>query len=199
MALRLQFLSVIVPRAAFARCPGLPDWFAALAPSGGFYLDTCWFDAHLWCETAMDGEFARFLLDRWEDEGLRLKTADGAWADVCLAAAAQGPLGPCPWLAYDPASDSVWLAGTDPGDVIGGQSHLARLEAESLAAEAEGEAAYRRMYESRRPKEPYEDAHAALSRALSVARFLNLPDEAEQLAARISHLDQVYRSQFRGW
>lgn len=199
MALRLQFLTVIVPRSAFPRCRELPELLRGLDPGGGFRLDTCWFDTHLWCETAMDGDFADFLLDRWKEAGLRWKTPDGAWADVCLAAAARGPLGPCPWLEYDPDADAVWLRGTEPGRIIGGQAQLQGLGAELAAAEAEAEAAYTRMYDARRPKDEYEAAREALGRGLSLARFLGDPEAADRLAARLEHIGEVYRSQFRGW
>ena len=199
MALRLQFLTVIVPRSAFARCRDLPDWLQALPPSGGFFLDTAWFDAHLWCETAMDGEMAEWLIARWEDAGLSPKDGGGRWKDLCLADSVHGPHGPCPWLSYDPGSLSVWLSGTEPGEIIGGTEQRQAREAQMRADEAEGEAAYTRMYDARRPKEAYEDARGVFSRALDAARFLGRPDEAERLQARLAQIYQVYDSQFRGW
>jgi hypothetical protein len=53
MSIRLQFLSVVVRRSVFAGCRNLPEAFHQLPSAGGFFFDTDWFDAHLWCETAM--------------------------------------------------------------------------------------------------------------------------------------------------
>ncbi|HEX9008861.1 MAG TPA: hypothetical protein VF804_00735 [Holophagaceae bacterium] len=199
MALRLQFLTVIVPRSAFARCPDLPPWMGTLPPAEGFFLDTCWFDPDLWCETSMDWEYAQTVMDRWEDAGLRAQTPDGTWADLCLAASGRGPLGPCPWLTFDAASNSVRLSGVEPGPLVGGHEQLAQAESDLAASEAAGEAAYDRMYEAPRPKEAFEDALASLHRAEQLARFLGRADHAEALAARMAHIRAVYQSQFRGW
>lgn len=198
MAIRLQFLTVVVRRSAFRGCRDLPDWFHLLPAAGGFFCDTDWFDNRLWCETAMDGEAAEEILQAWEKRGLQRHSWDGFWQDTCLAASGQGPLGPCPWLTYSPASNSVWLAGTEPGEIIGGQAHLHRLERELAQAEASGEAAYDLMHDARRPKDACEDTCQALGQAESVARYLNRLDEVERLEARIAHIRAVYQSQFRG-
>jgi hypothetical protein len=199
MALRLQFLSVVVRRSAFASCRELSAWFHELSPAGGFFFDTDWFDAHLWCETAMDGQAAEDIMQAWEARGLIRHSRDGLWQDLCLAASHQGPLGPCRWLDYAPDSNSLWLAGTDPGPVIGGHAHLESLERELALAESSGEAAYDLMYDARRPKDAYEDACQALGHAQSVARFLNRLEDGQRLAARLEHIRGVYSAQFRGW
>lgn len=199
MSIRLQFFTVVVPRSAFARCRDLPEWFHQLLPGGGFFWDTDWFDGHLWCQTAMDGPAAEDILQSWEDRGLQRHSAEGAWEDFCLAASGRGPLGACPWLEFSADSNSVWLAGTAPGSIIGGHLHRLETERELTQAESAGEAAYGLMYDAHRPKDAYEDACAALDQAQSLARFLNRLDEVERLAARLEHIRSVYNSQFRAW
>ena len=199
MAIRLQFLSVVVRRSAFDRCQELSRWFHELSPAGGFFFDTAWFDAHLWCETAMDGQAAGDLLRTWEGRGLRRQAEDGGGADLCLAASGRGPLVSCPWLEFSPHANSVWLSGTEPGAIIGGQAHQQALEQELAQAESQGEAAYDLMYDARRPKDAFEDACQALGRAQGLARFLNRQDEVNRLADRLEHIRAVYGAQFRGW
>jgi len=199
MAIRLQFLTVVVRRSAFIGCRDLPDWFHQLPATGGFFFDTEWFDAHLWCETAMDGLVAEDILRNWEERGLQRHSGDGIWEDLCLAASGKGPLGPCPWLEYSPDSNSVRLAGTEPSEIIGGHAHLLSLETELAQSESAGEAAYHLMYDAHRPKDAYEDACQALGHAQSVAQFLNRLAEVERIRARIAHIRAVYQTQFRGW
>lgn len=196
MALRLQFLSLVVPRAAFARCRGLPSYFLELRPSGGILFETTWYDTHLWCETFMDG--AEEAVATWEARGLRAAGTEGTWMDLCLATAQQGPLGPCPWLSYHPDTQSLSLSGSVPGPVIGGIDHLRSLQVKLAQAEAAGEAAYDRMYGGRRPKDEYEEASLALSQAADLAAFLHQPGEVGRIQARLEHMRSVYQSQFRG-
>lgn len=198
MALRLQFLTVVVRRSAFPICRDLPEWFHRLPAEGGFFWDTDWFDSHLWCETAMDKKSAEDILRIWEDRGLIRHSEDGYWQDLCLAASGRGPLGACPWLEYAPGTNSVWLYGTEPGEIIGGHAHQLALEREMAKAEISGEAAYDFMYDVRQPKDTFEDACQDLGHALSVARFLNRLDDVKRLSARIEHIRDVYNAQFRG-
>jgi hypothetical protein len=198
MAVRLQFLSVVVRRSVFAGCRNLPEEFHQLPSAGGFFFDTTWFDAHLWCETAMDGQAAEDILRIWEGRGLRRQTEPGGASDLCLAASGRGPLVPCPWLAYSPELNSVWLAGSEAGEAIGGHAHQFALEQELAQAESRGEAAYDRMYDARHPKEAYEDACQALGQAQSVAQFLNRQEDAARLGDRLAHIRSVYQAQFRG-
>lgn len=198
MALRLQFLTVVVPRARFAQCRDLPEWMGHLG-TGGFFFDTAWYDGHLWCETAMDGQAAEDILQAWEARGLRRHDAGGTWADLCLAASHRGPLGPCPWLAHDAESNAVWLVGTEPGPVVGGLAQQHALETSLTEEERRGEASYSRMYEARRPKDDFEDATLALGQALTAAQFLHRVEDARRLEARLDHMRAVYAAQFRSW
>ena len=199
MAIRLQFLAVVVPRSALARTEWGSALFASLAPDRGFFLDTMWYDEHLWCETSMNDWDAEEGLRAWEARGLRSRDEAGAWADLCLVASGKGPLGPCPWLAFDAAANTVWHRQAAPGEPIGGLAQGRALAQELAEQEALGEAAYARMYEARRPKDDYEDAWMALARAQEHARRLNDLEAVDRLAARIEAIHAVYRSQFRGF
>jgi hypothetical protein len=102
-------------------------------------------------------------------------------------------------LAYSPDLNSVWLAGTEAGEVIGGHAHQLALEQELVLAESRGETAYDLMYDARRPKDAFEEACQALGHAQSLARFLNRPEDAGRLGVRLAHIRSVYQAQFRGW
>ena len=65
----------------------------------------------------------KILLNEWWKMGFECYgEEDGimCWKDVCVYEGTQGGAGmPCDWLAEDTASHSVYLKGTDPGEIIG--------------------------------------------------------------------------------
>ena len=65
--------------------------------------------------------------------------------------------------------------------------------------EARAEKAYGAMYDAdpRHVKDCYEDASLHLAQAIKLAKKLGLTAEAERLAARAVHIDNVYNGQFR--
>jgi hypothetical protein len=65
--------------------------------------------------------------------------------------------------------------------------------------EARAEKSYSAMYDAapHNVKDCYEDASLYLSNAIKLARKLGLAAEAERVAARAAHIDNVYNSQFR--
>lgn len=198
MAIRLQFLTIIVPRANFARCKDLPGYFRELNPEAGILFETTWYDRHLYCETAMDS--GEDIIEKWETRGLvGLDAASGGkfWEDFCVAASGRGLGRPCGWLEYSRDVNAVWLAGTEKGALVGGYGDLESSRKKMAASEAAGEKAYHAMYESRHPHDEYEDAMAALSGALNLARFLHQAEDVERFGKRAEHICAVYRSQFR--
>ena len=73
-------------------------------------------------------------------------------------------------------------------------------EQEQLADyEARAENAYGAMYDAapHNVKDCYEDASLYLAYAVKLAKKLGLMAEAERLAARSVHMDNVYNGQFR--
>jgi hypothetical protein len=111
MAIKLQFDTVIVPRAHFARCKDLPAFLNEPRPDGGIVFEINWYDRYLWCETAMSDSLD--IVAEWEGRGLasgmpprtdnRTERARWAWKDLCVAASGSGPYGGGDWLEFDPA------------------------------------------------------------------------------------------------
>jgi hypothetical protein len=199
MALRLQFLTLVVQRARFARCRELPRFFSELHPEAGILFGTSWYDAHLWCETAMHGPDIDEAIRRWEAQGLAAKDAQGQWADLCLCAYQRGPLGPCPWLQVDLGQNAVWFAGTEPGRLVGGFDQVRDLEEALMRHEAAAEAAYAAMYDARHSKDDYEDARASLIQASETARFLHRVEDCARLETHLAHVQAVYEHQMKGF
>jgi hypothetical protein len=202
VAIRLQFDTIIIPRAHFARCRNLPAFFSELHVGGGILFEVNWYDAQLWCETAMSE--SREIVASWEERGLSsgmpprpAGAAQWKWRDLCVAASGRGPYGGCDWLEFDPADNCVWLKGTAKGAVIGGRMQF-QEESEKLAALREkAEDHYTAMHGTPYPKDDYEDACSALSQAGRIAAFLHQPDVAEELKQREAHISKVFNSQFR--
>lgn len=111
MAVRLQFISIIVPRATLATCRDLPAYFSELEPKGAVLFETHWYDEHLYCETVMSGSDAESLIQAWRDRGLRDD-------QVCAIASHHDP--GLDWLEFDAHDNCVWLRGTERGEVFGG-------------------------------------------------------------------------------
>ncbi len=200
MAIRLEYISVIVRRTTLARLPDLPAWMADLNPDGGICLAVCWYDAHLFREGAMNWSDAGDLIEAWRERGLT-PTAHGpegeCWQDLCVALSGRGPTLPCEWLEYDAGNNSVWLRGAPPAALVGGTVHAQELQARLEICEALAEAAYTAMYDSHTPKDEFEDSCQGFAEASALARFLHRTADAERLATRRAHVEAVYRSQFR--
>lgn len=62
--------------------------------------------------------------------------------------------------------------------------------------EAQAEAAYDEMYDSRSPAARYSDLKDYFAMAIGAAERAGLHDEAKRLNARLDHCRNVYRSQF---
>ena len=197
MALRLQFITVIVKRADLARRRNLPLFMSTLNSSGGILLETSWYDRYLWCDTAMNLLDAHDIVSEWEERGLTpLVMRDGrsVWQDVSIAASGRGPLEPCDWLEFDPGQNVVWLKGTERGSIVGGFEQVKTERARLAQLEQQPEQPYATMYESRYPKDDYDDARAALSSAIEIARFLHIAEMVDRLKQRLHHITEVYNS-----
>jgi hypothetical protein len=68
------------------------------------------------------------LVDLWASLGLECyKEVDGIqhWQDVCVYESLfGGPTMPCDWLAVDETTGGVYLAGTQPGELVCSQRNL---------------------------------------------------------------------------
>ena len=200
MAIRLEFINIIVPRATLARATELPAWMATLNPDGGNLFETCWYDSHLFREGAMNQWDSGDIVEQWRERGLTPldRRAEGEhWKDLCVVLSGRGPTLPCDWLDYDVERNCVWLRGTSPDEVVGGTGQAQEYRARLEVCEALAEAAYTAMYDSRTPKDEFEDACEAFAEAAELARFLHRCEDAERFTARRAHVEAVYRSQFR--
>ena len=65
MAIRLEYISVIVRRTTLAQLPDLPVWMADLNPDGGICLAVCWDDAHLF---RAEEQTARLVISDWASD-----------------------------------------------------------------------------------------------------------------------------------
>ena len=198
VAIKLQYLTIVVRREALRRCKDIPPYLAMFNQDGGIFLDTTWYDDHLWCETVMNGFDVEEVIAELEDYGLQVPPDGEAVSDdVCLAESQWGPSAQCDWLAYDPSDNCVWLAGTEKGRVIGGWEQVAQQEQRLAELRSSAERHYTEMYESRYPKDDFEDACAALHQAKFVARFLHHDAIEVELEEKENHFRTVYNTQFR--
>jgi hypothetical protein len=121
MAIRLQFINLIVPVANLERAFSAQGGFAGFLsgqPDG-----MLWHDAHL-CrvEGAMNWPDVDEMVARWEALGLQGLVGVAPrqwWKDFAICASGRGATFPCDWLEYDAAGNCVYLAGTAKGEVLG--------------------------------------------------------------------------------
>lgn len=113
MAVRFQFITLIVPLERIRQVPGLRERLK----------ERClvsWEDDHLWATSSMDpvGDLVEYL----ESEGLTprdFSTGVRMWKDICIVDAFDGPTNPCPWIEVDMLQQIAWKRGTPPGEVRG--------------------------------------------------------------------------------
>src|SRR5262245_20086249 len=113
MAVRFQFITLIVPLERIRQVPGLRERLNERGlPS--------WEDEHLWATSSMApvGD----LVEYFESEGLvprDFSTGVRMWKDMCVVDAFDGPTNPCSWLEFDILEQIAWKRGTLPGEVRG--------------------------------------------------------------------------------
>jgi hypothetical protein len=113
MAVRFQFITLIVPLERIRQVPGLRERLKERGlPS--------WEDEHLWATSSMGpvGDLVEYL----ESEGLvprDFSTGVRMWKTVCVVDAFDGPTNPCPWIEVDILEQIAWKRGTPPGEVRG--------------------------------------------------------------------------------
>ena len=124
LAVRLQFINLIVPIPALERVLADQGGFAGfIATQGGFLGEMVWHDEHL-CRVdgAMNWDDVDVMVERWESCGLQGLVGGQPyqwWKDFAVCASRRGPTFPCDWLSYDPADNCVFLAGKEKGQIIG--------------------------------------------------------------------------------
>lgn len=124
MAVRLQFINLIIPIPSLERVLASEGGFAGfIAAQGSFMGEMVWHDPHL-CrvEGAMNWGDVDGMVERWEAYGLQglVGTAPHQWwKDFAVCASGRGATFPCEWLQYDAEDNCVYLAGTEKGGVAG--------------------------------------------------------------------------------
>lgn len=121
MAIRLQFINLIIPVANLERAFSTQGGFAGFL--SGQPGDMLWHDAHL-CrvEGAMNWPDVDEMVARWEALGLQGLVGVAPrqwWKDFAICASGRGATFPCDWLEYDAAENCVYLSGTVKGEVLG--------------------------------------------------------------------------------
>jgi hypothetical protein len=121
MAVRLQFINLIIPVATLERT------FSARGGFAGFLRnqpgEMLWHDAYL-CRVdgAMNWPDVDDLVARWEGLGLQGLVGSAPkqwWKDFAVCASRRGATFPCDWLEYDPVENCVYLVGTAKDELKG--------------------------------------------------------------------------------
>lgn len=89
-----------------------------------------WYDGHLLRDGAMSPGDIEDLVQEWVELGFQPtdeRNGQRIWKDFCIVESTfGGPTLPCDWLAIFEDGRSAFLAGTDPGAVIGRAKKLQR-------------------------------------------------------------------------
>ena len=120
MAIATEFIDFIVPIEVIRKkYPG--GWEQCLKDHESSIGGRIWFDEHLFRDGAMNPMDMKDIVERWEHMGFQLyeeKSGIKYWKDVCVF---EGMLGgvtlKCDWLEVDRKNRSVFLKGTEPGEV----------------------------------------------------------------------------------
>ncbi len=122
MAVMTEFLNLIVPISVIEeKYPG--GWERCLKDHSVAIGGRVWFDDYLFRDGAMSPEGIELLLKAWWKMGFecyREKDGKKEWLDLCVYGnRMESSFMPCEWLAEDPQSQSVYLKGTEIGEIKG--------------------------------------------------------------------------------
>jgi hypothetical protein len=122
MAVMTEFIDLIVPITLIEeKYPG--GWERCLSDHKRAIGGRVWFDDYLFRDGAMNPTAMDALLKAWWKLGFDCYAEqDGIkqWKDLCVYEGLQGGLQlPCDWLGEDPATRSVYMRGTEPGEIKG--------------------------------------------------------------------------------
>lgn len=134
MAIRLEFISLIIPIEKIDRC--YPGGFKALVSENRsmFNCGRLWHDEYLFRDGAMNPADMKECGEYWIDLGLvPYEERDGKkyWKDMCVVDYCGGLTYPCDWLEEDQNDFSVWLKGKPKGQVIGREEMEFRMGGET--------------------------------------------------------------------
>lgn len=127
MAIATEFIDFIVPIHIIEE-KYFGGWERCLEDHKELIGGRVWYDEHLFRDGAMGPQVIEALIDLWATMGFECyKMVDGKnyWQDVCVyEGLLGGPTMPCDWLAVDEKTGGVYLAGTQPGELVGSQRNL---------------------------------------------------------------------------
>jgi hypothetical protein len=135
MAIKLEFINLIVPNRTIEEVFGEQGGFEFFKQSWGAMTDMVWYDDHI-CRVdgAMNWPDVHDIVGSWENYGLLGLVDSGAgkyWKDFCIAASFSGPTYPCDWLEFDAVNNAVSMRGRPAGNVVGKGSGTDTLESTS--------------------------------------------------------------------
>jgi hypothetical protein len=123
MAIKLEFINIIVPNTTLEAVFGKQGGFEFFKQSYGAIEDMVWYDDHI-CRVdgAMYWPDVDDLVRWWEERrlvGLIDSDAGKRWKDFCVAASFSGPTYPCEWLEFDAVNNAVFMRGQPTGRLVG--------------------------------------------------------------------------------
>ena len=122
MAVMTEFIDLIVPVATIEKkYPG--GWEQCLIDHKPAIGGRVWFDNYLFRDGAMNMAAMEALLNEWWKLGFECfaeRNGKKYWKDVCVYEGMLGTMNmSCDWLTEDSATRSVFLKGTEMGEIIG--------------------------------------------------------------------------------
>lgn len=119
MAVKLEFTSLIIPLHRIDEVLGEEEFTTSVK---SVWSEVSWHDDHLLREGAMSSFDIDTMVADWEVRGLTAVAEEAGqkvWADMCVVDYYAGPTFDCPWLCFDPEDHTVWLTGTEKGEIVG--------------------------------------------------------------------------------
>ena len=122
MAIQMEFIDVVIPITTIKEkyAGGLEQ---CLEDYKNLIGERVWCDEHLFRDGAMNGRDAEEIVRHWKSIGFDVhEEVDGKpskWKDVCVHEMIWGATLDCDWLERDLKTRSLYLKGTEIGEVIG--------------------------------------------------------------------------------
>lgn len=118
MSIATEFINFIVPiKTIQEKYPG--GWGQCLKDHQHLIGGRVWYDEHLFRDGAMSSMDIERLVERWEAmgfEGIAENENRECWKDICVFEMG-GPTLQCDWIDFDVETRTVFLKGTEPGDI----------------------------------------------------------------------------------
>jgi hypothetical protein len=122
MAIHMEHIDVIVP-IKIIKEKYIGGIEKCLADHKELIGKKVWYDNHLFRDGAMNAEDAEKIVRNWKRNGLDVcEEFEGKpikWKDVCVHEMMWGVTLECDWLIRDSKTRSLYLKGTEKGEIIG--------------------------------------------------------------------------------